>query len=283
MTNYLNMQTIIVPTDFSETSYNAARYALGLAHQMNTARIVLYHAYELIVPIPDVPTSVPMVNPEELRSASLEGLDKMKRELEPLVPENAALESRAENHLLPANIDQVVKQEQADLVVMGITGGSQLEEILVGSNTIDVVKHTTCPVIIVPASARFKPIRKIVFACDFRKVVETTPVQPLKKLLNVFRPELHVLNIDHESRHFTSDTPYETLMLDTLLDGYNPQFHFIDHTNVVQGIMDFAAKQEADLILIIPKKHGLFDHIFKRSRTTQLAFHTHIPLLAMHE
>ncbi|HEY0609821.1 MAG TPA: universal stress protein [Chitinophaga sp.] len=277
------MKTIIVPTDFSETSYNAARYALGLARQMNTARVVLYHAYELIVPIPDVPSSVPMVNPDELRSASMEGLDKMKRELEPLLPENTVLASRAENHLLPANIDQVAKQEQADLIVMGITGGSQLEEILVGSNTIDVVKHTNCPVIIVPGSARFRPIRKIVFACDFRKVVETTPVQPLKKLLNVFKPELHVLNIDHESKHFTSDTPYETLMLDTLLEGYDPQFHFIDHTNVVQGIMDFAEKQEADLILIIPKKHGLFDHIFKRSRTTQLAFHTHIPLLAIHE
>jgi nucleotide-binding universal stress UspA family protein len=277
------MKTIIVPTDFSETSYNAARYALGLARQMNTARVVLYHAYELIVPIPDVPSSVPMVNPDELRSASLEGLDKMKRELDPLLPENTILASRAENHLLPANIDQVAKQEQADLIVMGITGGSQLEEILVGSNTIDVVKHTTCPVIIVPASARFRPIRKIVFACDFRKVVETTPVQPLKKLLNVFKPALHVLNIDHESKHFTSDTPYETLMLDTLLEGYDPQFHFIDHTNVVQGIMNFAEKQEADLILIIPKKHGLFDHIFKRSRTTQLAFHTHIPLLAIHE
>ena len=277
------MKTIIVPTDFSETSYNAARYALGLARQMNTARVVLYHAYELIVPIPDVPTSVPMVNPDELRSASMEGLDKMKRELEVLLPENTILASRTENHLLPANIDQVAKQEEADLIVMGITGGSQLEEILVGSNTIDVVKHTTCPVIIVPGSARFRPIRKIVFACDFRKVVETTPVQPLKKLLNVFKPELHVLNIDHESKHFTSDTPYETLMLDTLLEGYDPQFHFIDHTNVVQGIMDFAEKQEADLILIIPKKHGLFDHIFKRSRTTQLAFHTHVPLLAIHE
>lgn len=250
---------------------------------MGTARIVLYHAYELIVPIPDVPTSVPMVNPEELRTASLEGLDRMRRELEPLLPSDTLLESRAENHLLAANIDEICTEEQADLVVMGITGGSQLEEILVGSNTVDVVKHTTCPVIIVPASAGFSPIHKIVFACDFRKVAETTPVQTLKKLLDVFKPELHVLNIDHESKHFRKETPYETLMLDGLLEGYKPQYHFMDHPNVVQGIMDFAAAQKADLILIIPKKHGLFEGIFKRSRTTQLAFHTYIPLLTVHE
>jgi nucleotide-binding universal stress UspA family protein len=277
------MKTIIVPTDFSVTAYNAGRYALGLAQQMGAARIVLYHAYELIVPIPDVPTSVPMVNPEELRAASLEGLEKMKRELEPLLPGDATLEYRAENHLLAANIDEVCRDEQADLVVMGITGGSQLEEILVGSNTVDVVRHTTCPVIIVPAEARFSPVRKIVFACDFRKVAETTPAQTLKKLLDVFKPELHVLNIDRDSKNFKKDTPYETLALDTLLEGYKPVYHFVDHANVVQGITDFAEEERADLIMIVPRKHGLFESIFKRSRTAQLAFHTHIPLLALHD
>lgn len=277
------MKTILVPTDFSEAAYNAARYALGLARQLQTARIVLYHAYELIVPIPDVPTTVPMVNSDELRAASLEGLEKMIRELSPLLPENVQLEPRAENHLLPANINQMCQQEQADLVVMGITGGSQLEEMLIGSNAVDVLKHTSCPVIVVPSDARFTAIRKVVFAADFRKIVAHTPIAPLKKLLDTFKPELHVLNIDHDNKHFNPDTPYETLLLDTLLEGYNPQFHFVDSTNVVQGIMDFAEQEQADLILIIPRKHGLFENIFKRSRTTQLAFHSHIPLLAIHE
>lgn len=277
------MKTIIVPTDFSETAYNAAHYALGLARQLQAARVVLYHAYELIVPIPDLPTTVPMVNPDELRAASLEGLEKMTRELTPLLPANVTLETRAENHLLPANIDQLCRQEQADILVMGTTGGSQLEEMLVGSNTVEVVKNTKCPVIIVPADARFTPVRKIVFAADFRHVVDHTPMQVLKKLLDAFKPELHVLNIDHDSKHFTADTPYETLQLEQLLEAYNPQFHFVEHADVAQGIIDFAEQQQADLILIIPRKHGFFEHIFKRSRTTQLAFHSHIPLLAIHE
>jgi nucleotide-binding universal stress UspA family protein len=277
------MKTIIVPTDFSETAYNAARYALGLARQMGTTRILLYHAYELIVPIPDVPTSIPMVDPEELKKASIEGLEHMKSDLTGELPEGVILDFRAENHLLAANIDELCKEEEADLVVMGTTGGNQLEEILIGSNTIDVVKHTSCPVIIVPAKALFQPIRKIVFACDFKKVGEKTPIYPLKKLLDVFNAELHVLNVDKESKGLDAEVPAGSLLLDTLLTGYHPKYHFVDHSNVVEGIMEFADKAQADLILTIPRKHGLFEGIFKRSRTAQLAFHTHIPLLAIHE
>jgi nucleotide-binding universal stress UspA family protein len=277
------MKTIIVPTDFSATAYNAARYALGLAKQMGTTRIVLFHAYELIVPIPDVPTSLPMIDPNELKVASMEGLERMKQDLLADLPEGVTLDYRADNTLLAAQVDTLSKEEQADLIVMGTTGGSQLEEILIGSNTVDVVKHTTCPVLIVPSGAVFKPINKIVFACDFKKVGTGTPVYPLKRLLNVFQAELHVLNIDKEGKGLSAGTSEASLLLDTLLEGHHPKYHFVDHGNVVQGIMEFADKENADIILTIPRKHGLFEGIFKRSRTAQLAFHTHIPLLAIHE
>ncbi|NLR64673.1 universal stress protein [Chitinophaga varians] len=277
------MKTILVPTDFSDTAYNAATYALAMAAQLKVDRIVLYHAYELIVPIPDVPTSIPMVNPDDLRIASQEGLDKMQKELLPLAANGVSIVTRADNTLLAATIDDVVKQEEATLIVMGITGGSKVEEILVGSNTVDVVKHTTCPVLIVPGKATFKGITKIVFACDLRQVADTTPIAPLKKLLAAFHAELHVINIDHESRHFSTDTPFETLMLDTLLEGHQPEYHFIDNPDVVQGITEFAENIQADLILTIPKKHGLFERIFKRSNTAKLAYQTHIPLLTIHE
>jgi nucleotide-binding universal stress UspA family protein len=275
------MKTIIVPTDFSDTAYNAARYTLGLAGQIGATRIVLYHAYELIVPIPDLPTAVPMVNMDDLKAASIEGLEKMKALLAPVVPANVTLDSRADNHLLAANIDQVCVDERADLIVMGITGGSQLEEILVGSNTVDVVKNSNFPVIVVPTRASFKPVQKIVFACDLRKVAKTTRKDVLHKLLDIFQPELHVLNIQKEGKEHIH--PEENQELDNMLHNYNPQYHFVDHPNTVEGITAFAEKEGADLLLIIPKKHGLFDSIFKRSTTSRIAFHTHVPLLSIHE
>jgi len=277
------MKTIIVPTDFSATAYNAARYALDLGSRIGTTRILLYNAYELIVPVPDLPASMPIVDPKELNIASLEGLERMRTDLEPYLSTGTVLDIRAENNLLAANIDEVAKQEMADLIIMGITGGGKLEEILMGSNTIDVVKHTNFPVMIIPAEVMFKPVNKILFACDFKKIGTSTPIAPLKKLLDIFNAELHVLNINRDGKGLGADIPLESLLLDTLLEGYHPIYHFIDHDNIVEGIMDFADKIEADLILTIPRKHGLFEGMFRRSRTAKLAFHTSIPMLAIHE
>ncbi|RFS22421.1 universal stress protein [Chitinophaga silvatica] len=277
------MKTILVPTDFSDTAYNAAVYAISLANNYGASRIVLYHAYELIVPIPDVPTMVPMVNPDDLKAASMEGLEKMQKELQDLLNPGIAIVVRADNTLLAATIEEVCKSEEVDLIVMGITGGTKLEEVLVGSNTIDVVKTTNYPVLIVPGQGTFKPVSKIVFATDLQKIVETTPIDLLIKFLDMFNAEVHVLNIDHKNKNFNSDTPYETLMLDTILEKFNPIFHFIDDKNIVEGIMHFADANKADLIITIPKKRGLFQSIFTRSRTSKLAYQTHIPLLTLRE
>ncbi|MFY0252810.1 universal stress protein [Chitinophaga sp. 30R24] len=277
------MKTILVPTDFSDTAYNAAIYAISLAKTIGVSRIVLYHAYELIVPIPDMPSMIPMVNPDDLRDASLEGLEKMKSELSDLVPSDVTLVTRADNTLLSATIQDVSKNEEADLIVMGITGGSKLEEILVGSHTVDVAKVSTTPVLIVPPQAKFKPVRNIVFATDLKEVVETTPIDHLQQLLTLFNAEVQVINIDHKNKNFAPNTTFETLMLDAMLEKFNPVYHFIDNTDVVEGIMNFADESQADLILTIPKKHGLFEGLFKRSRTSRLAYQTHIPLLTLHE
>ncbi|HEY0274102.1 MAG TPA: universal stress protein, partial [Chitinophaga sp.] len=211
------------------------------------------------------------------------GLALMRSQLQAALPEGVTLVSRSENQLLPAYIDQVARQEQADLIVMGITGGSGLEEVLLGSNTLDVMKETRTPLLIVPAGATFTEINTVVFACDFRKVTETLPVRPLQQFLDVFRARLFVVNVDHEKRHFTAETPFETLVMDTLLADYSPEYRFLENENVVEGIIGFAEAEKAGLIITIPRQHGFLAGLFHRSRTRQLAFHSSIPLLVIRE
>ncbi|WP_320077379.1 universal stress protein, partial [Klebsiella aerogenes] len=83
------------------------------------------------------------------------------------------------------------------MIVMGITGAGAVEETLIGSNAVSVARHSTTPVIIVPANASFVPIKEILFACDYKKVVESTPVAAIKSLLRATHAELFVLNVYH--------------------------------------------------------------------------------------
>ena len=277
------MKIILVPTDFSDVAKNAAIYAIQLGNQLNAEKIILYNAYQApIVTEPTMPV-VQMIDMDTLKKISEEGLEHFKTSIESFCPEGIGLETLSEFAILSSNIEDICERTNADAVVMGTTGGNRLEEIFIGSTALSVLHHTKVPVIIIPPGAKFSEIKEIVLACDFSKVAEKTPMGPITRMLDESNAKLFVLNIDHNEKHFDTDTPYEAFTLNNLLKKYNPEYHFLDDPDFIHGINDFVEKYEVDMIITIPKKHGLFEGLFKRSHTKQLAFHSHVPLMCIHE
>jgi nucleotide-binding universal stress UspA family protein len=181
-------------------------------------------------------------------------------------------------------LEEVCKLIQPFAVIMGTRGTSGVERVLFGSTTLTAIRHLKWPVIVVPPGKEYGTgIKKIGFACDFDKVVESTPIQFIKKMVKEFGAELHVLNVDYEGRHFKPETPEESLMLHTLLEDLNPNYHFINHVDIEDGINEFAEENNIDLLITIPKKHRLLESLFKHSSTKQLVTQSHVPVMCVHE
>lgn len=279
------MKNILVPTDFSATAENAARYALQLAEQLGTPKVILYNAYQapiLVDPLAMAP-ALQLLSEEQLMSDSKEQLEKFKLVLQAFCPKKCVIEAFCEYALLNNGLDEVCAKTGSGLVVMGITGGGALEESLIGSNTISVSRNSTVPVIIVPAKAVFTRIKEVALACDFRDVVETTPVQPIKELLQATGARLHVLNIDYHNKAFNPDVPFQSLMLDALLKDVQHEYHFLEKKDFMEAINGFVLDKRIDLLITIPKKHGLFETLFTKSHTKKMAFHSHVPVMIVHE
>ncbi|MBA2761362.1 MAG: universal stress protein [Segetibacter sp.] len=272
------MKTILVPTDFSATSKNAALYAVELANQLSAAKMILYNAYQApVVTEPTMPV-MQMLDIETLKKISDHGMKLFKSSLQ-LQNINIQIEEINEFAVLPNSIDEVCTRTGADLIVMGITGASKFEEVLIGSTAISVVKNTKVPVIIIPPNAKCDKIERVMLACDYKKVEETAPLQPIKELLEATNAKLLVLNINQ--RQGSTDKSQNELL--QMLHNYNPEIHSINTEDFIGGINDFAASNNIDMIITIPKKHGLFEGLFKESHTKQLAFHSHVPLMCIHE
>jgi nucleotide-binding universal stress UspA family protein len=189
------------------------------------------------------------------------------------------IETLNEFAVLHSNIQEICERTGADLIIMGITGGGGLEEVLIGSNTINVVNHTSVPVLIIPSDAVYRPIEEIVLVCDYKKIESEIPQERLRSFLEVFKPKLFVLNVSHDS----GSADVETSSLDSMLNNYQPEYHHADRKDFAEAVNEFVAQNKVDLIITIPKKHGFFESIFKKSHTKQLAYHTHVPLLCMHD
>ncbi len=276
------MKNILVPTDFSATAQNAARYALLLAEQLGSPKIILYHAYQAPLMLDPMVPAVSLLDEEQLKKSSQESLDKHKLTLLAFCPKCCVVDTYSEYALLNNGLDDACAETGSGWIVMGITGGGMLEEKLIGSNTVDVAKHSKVPVIIVPHKAGFAAIKKIMLLSDFDKVDQTIPVTVVRKIVEQTKATLLVFNQEEESDDVPSKIVGESYAVHTLLQDLNPEFHFSHNENYIEAVNSCALENMVDLIITIPKKHGFFESLFTTSHTTQLAFHTHVPLMVVH-
>jgi nucleotide-binding universal stress UspA family protein len=274
------MKTIIVPTDFSDISINAMGYATELSRQTGSS-ILLFHAYQVPVSMTDVP--IVLVSVEELQKNADSKMADVKASLEQKT--GGAIKIYTETKLgdTTDELEELCNRIKPFAVVMGTKGETGVERVLFGSTTLKSIKHVSWPVIVVPPGKKYTHIKKVGFACDFNKVIESTPTKLIKDFVREVNAELYVLNVDHNNAHFKPETPEQSLLLHTLLEDLNPKYFFIEDENIEAGINKFAEENNLDLIITIPKKHKLLEGLFKKSHTRQLVFESHVPIMCVHE
>ena len=261
------MNTVIVPVDFSPTSLHAANYAAQLLTGHYGVTLVLYHSYS---------------KPAEAAKAE-QDLEELKAGLMKDNIVKIEVLAHQEDDFVEG-LARAARHRVANLVIMGITGKSALAQVFFGSNTLKMVETKVCPVLIVPESASFSPLKNVMLTSDFKNTLNTTPSGPIKDFLDVFRPQLHIVNVDKE--HFISLTENyekEKQELKQLFADYNPEFYFMRLYDVDEAINLFAESRNIDLIIAIQKNHSFIEKILTGSRTKKLSYHSKVPILVMHE
>lgn len=261
------MITVIVPTDFSAIANNAARYAAQMLTGHYDAQLVLLHVYEKAS--------------EEENVKNL--LQKLKEELTYKNP--VKIETVCEEHSdFVDTLERHVRHRGAQLVVMGITGKNPIAKVLFGSNTLKMVERNVCPVLIVPPSAQFTQVKNVALTSDFKDVHTSTPVVPIKNVLKLFFPSLHVVNVNSEIYvSLTEEYLAQRNQIMTMFEEFKPEFYFITTYDVHDTINQFVVDKNIDMLITVPRSRSVFTGMFKSSTTEKLAYETAIPILAAHE
>ena len=261
------MSTVIVPVDFSLASMNAADYAAKMLTGIYGTDLILYNMYEKDEEETLANTQLQQLK-EQLAKENIVKMETISVKGDDLVHE----------------IDRVVRHRHANLVVMGITGKSSLEQVFVGTNTLKLVERHVCPVLIIPPAAKFSGVKNVALTSDFKNVRLTTPSVPIKSVLEMFRPALHIVNVD--SQHYVSITAEyqrEKAIMQEMFSNYDPEFYFIGMNDFFEAIEQFIKDKNIDILITIPRHHSFFSNVFKAHHTRKLVYHSHVPVLAVHE
>ncbi|MFT4024938.1 MAG: universal stress protein [Flavihumibacter sp.] len=269
------MTTILVPVDFSETSKNAARYASDMAKSINDTRLVFFHVFDPIAAGSDgTPLNISVADRKKIAEMAIENLSAEIGNTSP-----STIIAR-EGTSLVDTVTDYVRGESCDLVVMGITGAGKLANILMGSNSLKMVKQVSVPVLIIPPNAWFSGLKTQAFATDVKDVKTTTPASQIRSFLDLFKPVLKIVHINADG---SPVNPADEAQLAELLAPYGSPVQVVRNNDFLDGLDSFISREKVDCIITVPKQHGFLQGLFQPSHTRQLAHHTHIPILAIHE
>lgn len=275
---------ILVPTDFSEVAQNAIQYAIGLAKQMQIKKIILFHAWQQPLVVNADIVNAELLNSEVIREASVDNLKEEKEKLETqLSGSGIDVESILEYGGLIQGIENLCEKVAISFVVMGVTGKGKFDESIIGSNSIDAAKKISKPVIIIPSSVQYSPIKKVVLSSDYKDIDTTLPKEVVNLLIAKTQAKLYVIHVDlggeliDDKVRANANAKIEVLLRDS-----RPEFHVLHEPDYVEAINTFAKDHQVDLIVAIPKKKGFWENLFKPSRTKQLAFNGDTPMLVLH-
>ena len=272
------MKTILVATDFSPAALNAAHYAADMAITIN-ARLLLLTVVQTPIGYSDLPI---LINLEDMLRSTEKDIMHLKEELELKTNGKFNIETEVGMGSFFSELKDVCERIKPYAVVMGSQGKTAAEHLMFGTHAVHAMQELTWPLISVPPGSVFSAIKKIGVASDLTEVVKTTPVDEIKMLVTDFNAELHILNIG-KKEVFEGDIVFESGIMQEMLLGLKPIFHFISNENTDDALINFADKNEIDLLIVLPKHHNLLDKLFHKSHTKNLVLHSHVPVMALHK
>ena len=276
------MKKILLPTDFSENSWNAIKYALQLFknepckfYLLNTYTPVVYHAEYVLVE----PTQLGML--DTVRDGVLENLETLKTLMikEFKNPKHTIEVIGAFNTLI-AEILEIVESKAIDYVVMGTKGATGAKEILFGSNAVHVIKNVKCPILAIPDGFEFETPQDILFPTDYAISYNSNQLKPLKNVVSLYNARVNILYLTY-GYDLSEKQKANKYILEEFFKDVDYLFNEKSNQTVEEGITNFQLETKVNMLVMINNKHSFFENLFFKSTINQIGFHLKIPFLVI--
>jgi nucleotide-binding universal stress UspA family protein len=276
------MKKIILPTDFSENSYNAISYALHLFKEqdctfylLNTYTPAVYQAEYLL----HSPGQIGLG--DIYQSNSLEQLQALKVKLETEFNNGRhTFIVHAAFNTLPEEVREFVEQEKADLVIMGTQGATGAQEILLGTHTVHVLKQARCPLIMIPSGYAFKKPKEVLFPTDYEVAFGKLPMHDLLDLALNHHSSIEVVHVATNYELSPGQKRNKT-QLQKLLHKVPHNFHDLPSQEIITAINAFQQKTDVHFLVMVKNKHSFFERLFVEPVIRKIAFHVNIPFMVI--
>ena len=269
------MKKILFPTEFSAHAGQVFLYALDIAKKQK-ASVTLMHAYR--VPIN------PSTSMKEVGNQAMQELEDFADSNIPKEYQDVPVHFIAEMGFPAEAILKVSEEEEMDLIVMGMKGKTNKLESYFGSVALDVTNQTDRSVFLVPTTNRFKPIKEIAYAFDF-KMADLLGLQRVNELLGRMKASITCIHFNEDKSRKGKVRKMTAFLID-LFDNhlvYNSISFFNKEGVFEEGIQDYITKTGTDLLITQTHTRNWKFRFVDPGSSDKIARKINIPMLVLKE
>jgi nucleotide-binding universal stress UspA family protein len=277
------MKTILFPTDFSENAFQASEYAGMLAEKFD-ANIVIMNCYSVPI-MTDINEYQISANVEEYAIQSKKVSEENMANFKQKFMENTNLtEERISYKIIYGFVADAIlettKNINADMIVMGTKGASNVLDKWIGTTAQTIMKQAECPVWVIPHNAKINYPQKFLYAADLLED-EILATQKLMEFVKPLEANCKIIHIDDTFELKVGEQVATSIgeLKEEFKNDDNVFVRNIRRDDVVEGIEAYIQSYKPDVLALAVHEKLFFEKIFAQSVTNHFVFGSNIPLL----
>jgi len=266
------MLQVLVPTDFSNNSYNALYYVAKL-----------FKTKECTFHLINVCGVLGNVDIETAQVESIQGLDAIAHRLVLDVGKNSKHHIKKVSlcHSVTKGISEYAKDFPIDLMVIGNKAKEEGTNILFGNNAMQLVREVNqCPVLIVPLEIDFKKVERMAFISNYANPIAEENIRALLFFSNIMDSALVPMSIE-EGKGTDSMAKHKAKFLKAVSKNLSKEVILPLFQDKVRTILEFVELWSIDMLCMVYYPHHFFLEFIGKGIIKDLNTKLSVPFLIL--
>ena len=274
--NTLQLKTIAVAIDLTESASPALRYAQAMARMYNSTLVLVHVIDPLAYAFPNGAPSLLSAN-----TAAAAELKRIEEETSALgIPVHSVIESG----IVCERILQAMSEHHAELLLLGTRAKTEAGRVALGTVARQLLARSRCPIMTISPDA----LNSLPWAGCWRRVLAATDFSPasIRALHCAHQVALRQLVLLHVPRGENGLEDVRCLERLRFLAPFNeshtvPVEHIVASGSAGKVIADYAEKFAADLVVLGSPENELAEEDFATSTVLQVISKVKCPVLCL--
>jgi len=270
------MKRILIPVDFSESSFNSCRYAIEIATKEEPVSLWLFHVFvdqTFYNPStdPDGMMSAPIISiefSEELRKIADTNMAQLKKQVEDYITAKKYTNFTVNKFMISGDpewlVEDVCEEINSDGIVMS-TSGSGKKSPLEGSMALKIMGRTPVPVVAVPSNYNNFKFNNVLYSTKLDNMEHD--IVTIHKMLSLFKHHNFTIYVVHFRKSDNSKVTMQQLEKTFEKERLDEKIRFMlvnDDNNTKTTINAVIMRNNIDLIAFVAHKTNPFKLLFSR-------------------